>query len=97
MEIQLTEKEKNVMEFLRAKLAKSFGVTVVNNYLTLRFTNDDGEFCTVSSQVVNIDTGGDDYDPECVFCGIEHDVKYVGLNGSEHLRVPVCGDCYCPK
>ena len=97
METVFKESEKVVLNELREKIAKVMGVTLQENYLTMRFNNKDGKLVAVTAEIVNIDDDSDDDDIECYSCSADWDIKHVPVDGAEHIKVPLCSDCRCPK
>ena len=103
MKTILTPREESIVEFMRKTLAKNFGITVIEDHVTLRFTDKDGSHCTVAMRIDEIWTDdevpcfscGDTYDKEKLY---ETTVTTRLCSGSDYKRkVLMCYDCYCPK
>lgn len=94
----MTKDEEAVLEKMRFLLAKEFGVSVVDHYVTLRFDEN-----IVSMVVYNIQEWTGD---ECYMCGCNKKiarlspatVEITHVNGNKTIRnVKTCADCWCPK
>ena len=49
-----TEREAEMLEFMRSEIAKKFGVTLIGNRLTLRWTMPDGEYADAHMVIINV-------------------------------------------
>lgn len=103
MKTILTAREESIVEFMRKTLAKNFGITVIEDHVTLRFTDKDGSHCTVAMRIDEIWV--DDGEVPCYECGDMYDKERLyettvttRLCAGDHKRkVLMCYDCYCPK
>ena len=101
METTLTDNEKIVLKEMYDKLSNTFGITLIENRLTLRF-NKGKNLCVISMIIDNIDTG---HDAQCYMCnGIFNDDEMYNTDvtvgtcvDSHKFKVKLCYDCYCPK
>lgn len=100
--MQLTENERTVLEALRKKAANEFGITLIDDRITLRFSIDKKDY-DVNMLVTNIINMSE---KKCYNCGIpiygedaERKVKCTieTCVGEEINYVHLCYDCYCPK
>lgn len=101
METQFEPNEEETLEELRKLIARVAGVTLVGNYLTLRFGSSKKRFKSVSMQIMEVDSG--DYDT-CYICDErgqnfhKSQARIDTSNNEEYVcNMKLCPDCYCPQ
>jgi len=102
METTFTESEDKVLKEMYDKLSKVFGITLIENQLTLRFNGPNNVLRTVSMKIDNVDQG---HDTICYGCRqgftlqnmYEVDVSIGGCMDGHKFKAKLCWDCYCPK
>lgn len=103
METKFSASESRVLNEMRDKLTKEFGITWIGDQITLRFSQND-KLCQVSMKIEEVDNGETE---QCFMCRQEFNVNdlyktkmtiggCVGAGKTEH-NVKLCYDCYCPK
>jgi hypothetical protein len=92
-----SDEEEPVIRALYLKLAEKFGITLINNHLTLRFT----EGC-VNLIITGVQPGQMHVD-SCHLCGCHNQLKPATVelthaNDSKTMyETMTCVDCRCPQ
>lgn len=102
MKTTFTESEDMILKEMYEKLSKVFGITLSENYLTLRFSGPNNILQTVSMKIEDVDAG---HDTQCYMCGecfnsddmYEVDVSIGSCVDAHKFKAKLCWDCYCPK
>ena len=89
----------SLIEDMRRKLSKDFGITVSDNKVTVRWNRND-QLASVTMVIIDCDDGS----PRCDICGTitDHlkDVKVEYRYEGDIITtqtIKACVDCYCPK
>lgn len=102
METAFTPEEDEVLKKMYEKLAKVFGITMMNGYVTLRFNDNENNLCQVTMRIDDLDDGKDTV---CHLCHRTVKEKYMydaevtigHCVEPDTFTVKLCYDCYCPK
>lgn len=102
MKTTFTKREDHTLKLMYEKLCKTFGITMRDGYVTLRFNDDEDNLSSVTMRIDDVDTGRDTI---CYRCHEAFNEKYMydaevtieQCVEPEKFNVKLCYDCYCPK
>ncbi len=101
MKTTFTSSEDDVLQEMYSKLSPIFGITLIENRLTLRLGK--GKYLRVVHMVIeDVDPG---MDTTCYLCGekfngdhmYDANVTVDGCGDGHKFTAKLCYDCYCPQ